>query len=139
MRTRIIQTDPHEPDGPDEPKQCDDAAEPGCPTNLAGRMGRWSARHRKIAIFGWLAFVVAAFALGILNGTTQIDPDTSGVGESGRGDRILDAGFNRPAGESVLIESERLSVKDPAFTAAIEDIVAGVSKLDAVQNVRSPL
>ena len=27
--------------------------------NLAARMGRWSAGHRKTAIFGWLAFVVA--------------------------------------------------------------------------------
>ena len=34
-------------------------------TNVAARMGRWSARHRKTAIFGWLAFVVAAFAVGI--------------------------------------------------------------------------
>ena len=23
---------------------------------LAGRLGRWSARHRKTAIFGWIAF-----------------------------------------------------------------------------------
>ena len=30
--------------------------------NLAARMGRWSARHRKIAIFGWLGFVVVAVA-----------------------------------------------------------------------------
>src|SRR5918996_1953061 len=137
MKTRVIQNDPDEPTKRDD--HADVAAEPRRTTNLAGRMGRWSAQHRKIAIFGWLAFVIVAFALGIVSGTTQIDPDTSGVGESGRVDRILDAGFNRPAGESVLIESERLSVKDPAFTAAIEDIVAGVSKLDAVQNVRSPL
>ena len=33
--------------------------------NVAARMGRWSARHRKTAIFGWLAFVVAAFAIGM--------------------------------------------------------------------------
>ena len=33
-------------------------------TNIAARMGRWSARHRKTAIFGWLAFVVASFAIG---------------------------------------------------------------------------
>ena len=26
-------------------------------TNIAARMGRWSASHRKTAIFGWLAFV----------------------------------------------------------------------------------
>ena len=24
--------------------------------NLGARMGRWSAQHRKTAIFGWLAF-----------------------------------------------------------------------------------
>jgi RND superfamily putative drug exporter len=102
-------------------------------------MGSWSAQHRKLAIFGWLAFVVVAFALGIVSGTTKIDPATSGVGESGRVDRILDAGFKQPAGESVLVESRTLTVEDPAFASAVEDVVAGVSKLDAVTNVRSPL
>ena len=28
-------------------------------TNIAARMARWSARHRKTAIFGWFAFVTA--------------------------------------------------------------------------------
>src|SRR5687767_342322 len=28
--------------------------------NLAARAGRWSARHRKTAILGWIAFVVLA-------------------------------------------------------------------------------
>ena len=31
---------------------------------IAARAGRWSARHRKLAILGWLAVVIAAFALG---------------------------------------------------------------------------
>src|SRR5436853_81948 len=31
------------------------------PRNVAARMGNWSATHRKTAIFGWLAFVVAPF------------------------------------------------------------------------------
>jgi uncharacterized membrane protein YdfJ with MMPL/SSD domain len=108
-------------------------------TNLAGRIGGWSAQHRKTAIFGWFAFVVVAFGLGIVSGTTQIDNDTSGVGESGRADRILDAGFKQPAAESVLIQSETLAVTDPAFQAAIEDVVARLSSLDVVQNVRAPL
>ena len=34
------------------------------PSNLAARMGRWSAHHRKTAIFGWFALVIAAFAVG---------------------------------------------------------------------------
>ena len=32
--------------------------------NIAARMGRWSASHRKSAILGWLAFVVLAVVIG---------------------------------------------------------------------------
>ena len=108
-------------------------------TNIAARMGRWSARHRKTAIFGWLAFVVIAFAVGIVSGTTKIEQATSGVGESGRVDKLLHEEFVQPAGESVLVQSETLTVQDPAFAAAVEDVVAKVSALEAVTNVRSPL
>ena len=108
-------------------------------TNLAARMGRWSADHWKTATFGWLVFVLVAFALGGVAGTETIDPNKPGPGESGRMDRILDAGFEQPAGESVLIQSRSLEATDPVFVAAIEDVVAGVSSLDAVRNVRSPL
>ena len=107
--------------------------------NLAARMGRWSADHWKTATFGWLAFVIVAFGLGGMAGTKTIDPNTAGPGESGRMDRILEAGFKRPADESVLIQSGSLQATDPAFTAAVEDVVARISKLDVVQNVRSPL
>ena len=71
-------------------------------------MGRWSAQHRKTAIFGWLAFVVVAFAAGIVSGTTKIEQATSGVGESGRIDKLLHEEFVQPAGESVLVQSESL-------------------------------
>ena len=104
--------------------------------NLAARMGRWSADHWKTATFGWLALVVAAFALGMA-GTKSIDPNAAGPRESGRMDRILDAGFDRPAEESVLVQSRTLSASDPAFAAAVDDVVARLSKLDAVQNVHS--
>ena len=107
--------------------------------NIAARMGRWSADHWKTATFGWLAFVVVAFGLGGMAGMKSIDPDKPGPGESGRMDRILDAGFKQPAGESVLIQSGSLRATDPAFTSAIEDVVSGISSLDDVQNVRSPL
>ena len=108
-------------------------------SNLAARMGRWSADHWKTAVFGWLAFVLAAFAVGGAVGTRYVDPNTAGPGESGRMDRILDDGFRQPASESVLIQSDSVRIGAPAFDAAIEDVVARVSKLAAVQNVRSPL
>jgi RND superfamily putative drug exporter len=109
------------------------------PRNLAARMGRWSAAHWKTATFGWLALVVVAFAVGGALGTKTIDPSTAGPGESGRMDRILDAGFKQPAHEAVLIQSTSLRTSDPAFRAAITDVVAGVSALGVVQHVRSPL
>ena len=107
--------------------------------NVAARMGRWSADHWKTATFGWLAFVLVAFALGGMAGTKSIDPNEPGPGESGRMDAILDAGFKQPAGESVLIQSDSLRVTDPAFAAVVDDVVARIETLGVVQNVRSPL
>jgi RND superfamily putative drug exporter len=107
--------------------------------NLAARMGRWSAAHWKTATFGWLAFVVVAFAIGGIVGLKNIDPSTTGPGESGRVDRILNDGFAHPAQENVLIQSRSLVAGDPAFTAAINDVVAKISRLQVVKNVRSPL
>ena len=95
--------------------------------NVAGRMGRWSAAHWKTATFGWVAFVVLAFGLGGMVSMKTIDPNVSGPGESGRMDRILEAGFSSPPPKSVLIESDSLRTSDPAFRAAIEDVVTGVS------------
>ena len=76
-------------------------------SNIAARMGRWSAAHWKTATFGWLAFVLVAFGLGGAVGMNSIDANAPGPGESGRMDRILDAGFEQPAGESVLVQSRR--------------------------------
>ena len=106
--------------------------------NLAARMGHWSAGHWKTATFGWLAFVIVAFLLSGVVGTKGLQ-NTQGPGESGRVDRILDAGFQRPAGEMVLIQNRSLTASDPAFSAAIEDVVARVSNVADVENVRSPL
>ena len=106
--------------------------------NLAARMGRWSAGHWKTATFGWLAFVLVAFGLGGLAGTKTIT-NSAGPGESGRMDRILEAGFKQPASEHVLIQSRSARVGTTAFDSTIADVVARVSAVAAVQNVRSPL
>src|SRR5262252_7810964 len=107
--------------------------------NLAARMGRWSAAHWKTATFGWLALVVVAFGLGGMVGVKNIDPNTAGPGESGRMNRILQAGFKQHAAENVLIQSGTARIGTPAFDAAVRDVVSRVSKVAAVQNVRSPL
>src|SRR3954470_7723459 len=119
-------------------------AEAGAPTassgqsrNVAARMGRWSASHWKTATFGWLALVVVAFAVGGAVGTKTLDPNAKGPGESGRMDKILDAGFKQPAGESVLIQNRSLQTGTPAFAAAVHDVVARLSKVAVVRNVQT--
>src|SRR5205823_13472864 len=105
--------------------------------NLAARMGTWSAAHWKTATLGWLALVLLAFAVGGQVGTKQADPTKAGPGQSGRMDRILDAGFNVPASESVLIQSNSTRAGTPAFDAAVKDVVTGLTKVAAVQNVHA--
>src|SRR5205809_234944 len=108
--------------------------------NLAARMGRWSAAHWKTAVFGWLAFVVIALAVGMQVGTKQIDQNDANVGQSHRADHILrDAGFQAdPQTEIVLVQSKTLSASAPAFRAVVNDVVATVASKTTIKNLRSP-
>jgi len=108
--------------------------------NLAARMGRWSASHWKTAVFGWLAFVVAALAIGHMVGTKQIDQKDANVGQSHRADRMLqDAGFQSdPQTEIVLVQSKSLKATDPAFHNVVNDVFSAVAPFRAIKNLRSP-
>ena len=111
-------------------------------SNFAARMGRWSARHRKIAIFGWLAFVIASVVIGGAVGTKFLEPSDLNVGEAKRADKMIeDAGFNRDdeQGEFVLIQSKTLTTEDPAFQAAIKDATSTLDGFPQVRKLRSPL
>ena len=110
--------------------------------NFAARMGRWSAGHWKTAVFGWLAFVAAAVFLGGAVGTKYLEPTDLNVGEAKKADKLIDeAGFNRAneQAEFVLVQSKTLTVKDPAFRAAIEDATATLDGFTQVRKLRSPL
>ncbi len=110
--------------------------------NLAARMGRWSARHRLLAITGWLAFVVASVVVGAALGTRTLEPSELNVGEAKRADRLIaDAGFDRADEQSefVLVQSKSLTTADPAFRAAIADTTATLARFPRVESVRSPL
>src|ERR671937_816171 len=110
-------------------------------SNLAARMGRWSATHWKTAVFGWLAFVVAALAIGQVVGTKNIDMKDANVGQSHKADQILNDGFPQadPQTEFVLVQSKTRTVKDPAFRATVNDVVGTVKGNPAIKNLKSPL
>jgi uncharacterized membrane protein YdfJ with MMPL/SSD domain len=106
--------------------------------NIAARAGRWSARHRKAAVLGWLAFVVAALVLGGATGTKLLTDEEQGSGESGRADKALAKAFPQAADESVLVQSSKLNVDDPAFRAAVADVERRLGRVKGVKDVTSP-
>jgi uncharacterized membrane protein YdfJ with MMPL/SSD domain len=107
--------------------------------NVAARMARWSAHHRKIAIFGWLASVIVLFAIGNFVITQKsIVFETSGPGESGRADTILYEDFKQPAGEAVLIQNRELKAGSPAFRAVVKSTIDELTPLPEVAKVESP-
>jgi len=110
--------------------------------NIAARMGRWSASHRKLAIFGWLAFVISAVVIGTAMGQKTLDQQNNDVGQAGRADQILkQAGFTQtgPLTEFVVIQNHKLTIHDPAFRAVVQDVVKAVAPSTAIHNLRSPL
>jgi uncharacterized membrane protein YdfJ with MMPL/SSD domain len=138
MSTRVIQDQPESNgsgasggtphDGPPERKR-----------SVVARIGRWSARNRKKAIVGWLVFVIAAFMAGKSLGEEKIATADSFSGESRTAERAADAAGLRPNSEIAFVQSDELTIEDPAFVAAIEDVSARLSKVQYVENVETPL
>ena len=106
--------------------------------NLAARMGRWSAQHRKTAIWGWLAFVILAFVIGNAVGLRTADQAHLGVGESGRAQLTVDNAFPKNADEMVLVQSASSSANNLGFRAAVGDAMFRLSQLPYVYAVESP-
>jgi uncharacterized membrane protein YdfJ with MMPL/SSD domain len=109
--------------------------------NIAARMGRWSASHWKTAVFGWLAFVVAALMIGNAVGTKNIKQEDTNTGQSHKADQILKQGFPQadPQTEIVLVQSSSRTVNDPEFRATVRDVVGAVAGNPAIENLKSPL
>jgi uncharacterized membrane protein YdfJ with MMPL/SSD domain len=107
--------------------------------NFAARAGRWSAQHRKKAIFGWLAFVIVATLVGGNIGTKTIPSDEDGVvGDAARSQQIVKHAFPQTAGEQVFIQSKSQSPSDPGFKAAVRDVEHRLAAQKDVTNIQSP-
>ena len=113
----------------------------GKTTGIASRAARWSAAHRKAAILGWIAFVIAAMALGNITGTNILADEDMGNGDSRTGEQIIaGAGFPEDASEKVLIQAEDGSTSaDPQFTAAVRDVQQRLADVPHVAEIESPL
>ncbi|MEN3537956.1 MMPL family transporter [Microbispora sp. ZYX-F-249] len=109
--------------------------------NIAATIGGWSARHRWWALLIWVAFVAVATVGGNAVGTTEMRGYESANGDSRQAGQILDgARFPDVAGEVVLVQSRTgtLTVADPAFRRAVEDVKRAVEATGQVEHVRTP-
>jgi uncharacterized membrane protein YdfJ with MMPL/SSD domain len=106
--------------------------------NIAARAGRWSARHRRTAIIGWLAFVLAAFAVGNAIGTKELgNNQTSRTGGSGRADAVLGTTFKRNYSEQVLVQA-RTGAASADVRRGVADVVRRIRATGDATNIRSP-
>jgi uncharacterized membrane protein YdfJ with MMPL/SSD domain len=121
------------------PKNQEAQASGVTPHSLAARAGRWSAQHRKTAIWGWLAFVFLAFAIGNAVGTKTLEHTQTGVGESGRADQTIADAAPEHAQELVLIQSNGGTASDPSFRAVVLDTQRRLAAVPHTQNFESPL
>ena len=107
--------------------------------NLAARVGRWSARHRRAAVLGWLVLVAAAVLLGRLVPQAELTTAEQSLGAPAEAQRILDAnGWEEPASEMVLVQ-RGAGVPEAAATAALTDLVATLRQVPEAVDVVSPL
>jgi uncharacterized membrane protein YdfJ with MMPL/SSD domain len=138
MKTRVIQDDP----APNRHRMPDLAsAQMQRAMNIAGRMGAWSARHWKTAVFGWLACVIVLFAFGnMVVGFKQLDINDAGVGQSHKADQVLKKAFpeRRPQMEFTLVQSTSRTVDDPAFRSTVTDVIDSVKSSPAIKKLDSP-
>jgi uncharacterized membrane protein YdfJ with MMPL/SSD domain len=106
--------------------------------NLAARVGGWSARHWKTAVFGWLAFVIVAFHFGGSVATDTLKQSELGVGESGHADKTYEKSYKQEQGEMVLLTSKHLKNNDPRFRAAAADLSKRLKTVPGVTEIVNP-
>src|SRR4051812_636506 len=106
--------------------------------NIAARAGRWSARHRKTAIIGWILFVAIAYMMGGKIGTHELSQAESGVGDSGQAAKIIDKAYPKRVHESILVQNKQHSTDSPEFHAAVADVIHGIEKTKGTTEIGNP-
>jgi uncharacterized membrane protein YdfJ with MMPL/SSD domain len=109
-------------------------------TPFTARAARWSATHRKTAVLGWLAFVVVAFMIGSAVGTVTLKHEDMGNGDSRAAEKVLAQQFpSERAAEQILIQSRNGGLLGSEYRAAVDELVARLSRTPAVAQLESPL
>ena len=108
------------------------------------RIAGWSARHKKTAVFGWLALVAVLFVASQALGSRNL-PNYS-PGQAGQAERALHQAapdFYGSASEVVLIQARapgKTFAGDPSMRQAALQVVSALAALpESAAHIRSPL
>ncbi len=121
------------------------ATDPPCARErrpLVERIAGWSARHRMIALLGWVLFAAAALMIGSMLGTKNLN--SYDPGQAGRAERVLNRpGVVQRSAESVLIQaraSGRTVAGDRQLRLAARQVAVALAGMPKVaMDVRSPV
>ena len=103
-------------------------------------LARWSAHHPWRAIAGWIAFVALCVVLGSAVGTRQLSNVDSGVGESQRADRAVEAArFPTAVTEQVLVQSRSGPLGPGTASAVVAELRQRYAGVRAVDHVGAPV
>jgi uncharacterized membrane protein YdfJ with MMPL/SSD domain len=106
---------------------------------FAARAGRWSAKHRKKAIWGWLAFVAVAFVVGNAIGMKKPANQNDNIGQSGKAQALLDKHYPDQAEENVLVQAPKGgSATGAPVHKAVDEVIAAVRTKPGVTAIKSP-
>ena len=98
---------------------------------LVERIAGWSARHKKIAVFGWLLMVAGVFVFSQMMGSRNLP--TYDPGQAGQGERALHQvapATYGSASESVLIQARpgaRPFARNPDLQQAARQVAAALN------------
>jgi uncharacterized membrane protein YdfJ with MMPL/SSD domain len=107
-------------------------------SNLAARIGGFSARHWILALLGWVALVAILVVGGNAAGQKQLTDAETASGESARAEAIVAAGHfdAHTDAETIFVASTRVAASDPAFRAVAAEARAAVRRLPDVLAVK---
>jgi uncharacterized membrane protein YdfJ with MMPL/SSD domain len=106
---------------------------------FVARAARWSATHRKTAIFGWIAVVVVAIMLGNAVGEKKMTNADSFSGEAGKAQHALEDASLEPNTELVLIQGEGTIKSSREFQTVVTELTTELAQAKHVKDIRSPL
>jgi RND superfamily putative drug exporter len=110
------------------------------PRGTVARIARWSSKHRRTVILGWVALLVVTLGISGAIGTKYSNNFSLPGTESQKTTDLLKRDFPAQAGDqdTIVLHARQGSVTDPAIKARVQPVLDRIAKMPHVTGVASP-